>query len=413
MAKPALSGVFRLQPFDASEDPDVAPGAYTGPDAVPPWTLARARQNMLWIYVLGLVFLGFSVASLVISDPTPGQWVYAIAVLVAIAVGYALAAWMCDASLSWRWAYLGLFVLLVLATYPFLGSGVVYYGVYVCILFATLIPWRHARWGVLVTAVAVMVLAVVSGQWVAISIGLTGLLVGWATGAGIESGRVSYQLDSSRHRVAVLSVAAERERIGRDLHDILGHSLTAISIKAGLAARLVDQDATAARSEIADIEDIARQALDDVRATASGYREVSLATEIASARSVLLAAGVEARVPSAVEPVPRAVSELFGYVVREAVTNVVRHSEATTCTVELTRDSVSITDDGRGFVPGAPTGGSAHAGGSGLNGLAARLDAAGGRFSVRSEPGRGTVVRAELLTSPTAQVGTPAELRSR
>jgi two-component system sensor histidine kinase DesK len=213
--------------------------------------------------------------------------------------------------------------------------------------------------------------------------------------------------------VAVLSVAAERERIGRDLHDILGHSLTAISIKAGLAARLVDQDATAARSEIADIEDIARRALDDVRATASGYREVSLATEIASARSVLLAAGVEARVPSAVEPVPRAVSELFGYVVREAVTNVVRHSEATTCTVELTRDSVSITDDGRGFVPGAPTGGSAHAGGSGLNGLAARVDAAGGRFSVRSEPGRGTVVRAELLTSPTAQVGTPAELGSR
>ena len=89
MAKLALSGAFRLQPFDASEDPDVAPGAYTGPDAVPPWTLARARQNMLWIYVLGLVFLGFSVASLVISDPTPGEWAYAIAVLVAIAAGCA------------------------------------------------------------------------------------------------------------------------------------------------------------------------------------------------------------------------------------------------------------------------------------------------------------------------------------
>ena len=413
MAKLALSGAFRLQPFDASEDPDVAPGAFSGPDPAPPWTLARARQNMLWIYLLGLVFLGFSVASLVLSDPTAGQWAYAIAVLVAIAVGYALAAWMCDASLSWRWAYLGLFVLLVVATYPFLGWGVVYYGIYVCILFSTLIPWRHARWGILVTAVTVMVLAVVTEQWVALSIGLSGLLVGWATGAAIETGRVSNQLASTRHRVAVLSVAAERERIGRDLHDILGHSLTAISIKAGLAARLVDQDATAARSEIGDIEDIARQALDDVRATASGYREVSLATEVASARSVLLAAGIEARTPSAVEPATRTVSELFGYVVREAVTNVVRHSEATTCTVELARDSVTITDDGRGSATAAPAGGSARAGGSGLSGLAARLDAAGGRFSVRSQPGRGTVVRAELLTSSTAQVVTPAELGSR
>ena len=406
MAGPAFAGAFRLQPFDASEDPNAAPGAYAGTDPAPLWTLARARQNMIWIYILGLVFLWFSVASLIGAEPTPLQWLYAIATLGAIAACYAATSLVCDAPLRWRWAYLGLFVLLVLATYPFLASSVIYYGVYLCVMFSTLIPWRQARWGILLTAALVIVLAVATKQWAAITIALTGLLAGWATGAGSEGGRLARQLDSSRHRVAVLSVAAERERIGRDLHDILGHSLTAISIKAGLAARLVDHDATAARSEIGDIEDIARQALDDVRATASGYREVSVATEIASARSVLLAAGIEARAPSAAEPVSREVSELFGYVVREAVTNVVRHSEATTCSIGLTRDSVTISDDGRGFATAGKVGG------SGLPGLAARLEAAGGRLSVRSQPGAGTVIQAGL-TSSTADPVTPAALGLR
>ena len=96
-------------------------------------------------------------------------------------------------------------------------------------------------------------------------------------------------------RVNTLSVAAERERIGRDLHDILGHSLTAISIKAGLAARLVDLDPAAAKAQIAEIEQVSRQALADVRTTASGMREVRLATEIASARSVPAGRGRSSR----------------------------------------------------------------------------------------------------------------------
>jgi ABC-type nitrate/sulfonate/bicarbonate transport system ATPase subunit len=91
-----------------------------------------------------------------------------------------------------------------------------------------------------------------------------------------------------------LAVAAERERIGRDLHDILGHSLTAIAVKAGLARRLVGRDDAAAATEIGEVERLAREALADVRATASGFREVSLATELAVAGSMLRAAGVSA-----------------------------------------------------------------------------------------------------------------------
>ena len=128
----------------------------------------------------------------------------------------------------------------------------------------------------------------------------------------MEAGAAQGRLQRAEQRVDTLSVAAERERIGRDLHDILGHSLTAISIKAGLAARLVDLDPAAAKAQIAEIEQVSRQALADVRATASGMREVRLATEIASARSVLLAAGIESRMPSALPPLTDAAERAAG-----------------------------------------------------------------------------------------------------
>ena len=99
------------------------------------------------------------------------------------------------------------------------------------------------------------------------------------------------------------------------------------------------------------------EALADVRATASGIREVRVATELASARSVLLAAGIEARVPSAVPPLPGGVNELFGYVIREAVTNVVRHSDASMCIIAVGEHQVSVADDGVGFSRDAAPGG--------------------------------------------------------
>jgi two-component system sensor histidine kinase DesK len=194
-----------------------------------------------------------------------------------------------------------------------------------------------------------------------------------------------------------LAVAAERERIGRDLHDILGHSLTAISIKSGLAARLAETDPAAARAQMAEVEQIARVALSDVRATASGLREVRLATELASARSVLLAAGVESVAPSAVPALSVSDSELLGYAVREAVTNVVRHAEATRVVITIENRSVAICDDGIGMPAGRTSG-------SGLNGLRRRFADAGGVLSISPAQLHGTVVRAQLATAPVPEV---------
>jgi two-component system sensor histidine kinase DesK len=140
--------------------------------------------------------------------------------------------------------------------------------------------------------------------------------------------RLNAALRQARDELAQTAVLAERDRIARDLHDILGHSLTAITVKAALARQLLGRDPDQVRVEITDIERLARSALADVRATTSGIRERSLAGELAAARAVLTAAGITAVMPGAVDDVLPAGRELFAYVVKEAVTNVVRHSGA-------------------------------------------------------------------------------------
>lgn len=402
MARPHI---LRLEPFDPPEDPDAAPGAFKGGDAAPPWTLRRAAQNMVWIYLLGLVFLVFAVAAVTDGAPSALELVGRVVAVLGIAVAYVLAAWVCDTPLWARWTYIAGFVGLMAATAPFLGWGFLNYGIYVSILLATLVPWRQSRLAILVWGLGVIAVGPVTGEWMTLSIGLIGLVVGWATAGGLEAGRVAGKLNRAEQRVSVLAVAAERERIGRDLHDILGHSLTAISIKSGLAAKLINRDPAAAQAEIEDIEVIARQALGDVRATASGYRDIRLGTEVASARSILLAVGIAAYVPSAIEPMSDEVGELYGYVVREAVTNVVRHSEATSCTIAVTPDELSVSDDGKGSIALGRTGG------SGLQGLVSRMEAAGGVLIVESEPGHGTVVRARRNAGTGTAAAEPKPVR--
>lgn len=217
-------------------------------------------------------------------------------------------------------------------------------------------------------------------------VALTAFMVGFSNNI-----RLNIELRRTREQLAVAAVAAERERIGRDLHDILGHSLTAIAVKAGLARRLVDRDPQAAAVEIGDVERLARDALKDVRATASGYREVSLATEVAVAAAVLRAAGITATLPRTVDDVDPDAREVFGYVVREAVTNVVRHSGAHSCGITLDQRTIEIADDGAGIdgTDPAPSG-------SGLRNLADRLAALGGTFEAGPRGGSGFVVRASV-----------------
>lgn len=147
---------------------------------------------------------------------------------------------------------------------------------------------------------------------------------------------------------ARLALADERNRFARDLHDILGHSLTVITVKAELAQKLFDVDPERARAEVADLERLARDALVDVRRAVEGYRELTLPGEVARARTALDAAEIEAHLPSSTDDVPSSLRELFAWTIREGVTNVIRHSKAGRCTVRLTPTSAEVADDGRG-----------------------------------------------------------------
>ncbi|MEV7548462.1 histidine kinase [Amycolatopsis sp. NPDC089917] len=191
------------------------------------------------------------------------------------------------------------------------------------------------------------------------------------------------QLRAAREQVRRMAVNQERERVARDLHDVLGHSLSTMTVKLSLARRILESagDPAPALTEIRDLETLSRQTLTDVRATVSGYRVVSLANEIAGAGVALRAAGILAELPTAADEVRSELQGVFGYVVREAVTNVLRHSDARTCRVRLGRDWVEVTDDGTLSEPVAP--------GHGLTGLAERLTAASGTLEYGKSPGGG------------------------
>ena len=385
--------MFRPGYAGGCDDPTAAPARHYGPDAAPPFTFRRAVQNKVWIYGFGLVFLLFAIAAIPEDDPSPAELTWRILLVLLLAVGYLATAWVADCSLRTRWLYIGGYVGVLVVSYPTWGWSLVGYGAFVAVMLATLLPWRQSRIAVVVLGLLIAATIPFGGGETAIYISVVAAGTGLATGSGMEAGAAQGRLQRAEKRVATLSVAAERERIGRDLHDILGHSLTAISIKAGLAARLVDLDPVAAKAQIAEIEQVSRQALADVRTTASGMREVRLATEIASARSVLLAAGIESRMPSALPPLSDELSELMGYVVREAVTNAVRHSRAGECTIDVEPSAVEIRDDGRGL-------GSDVRSGSGLLGLRSRVETVGGTLRVGAGASGGTVVRADFLPQP-------------
>ncbi|MBO1417782.1 sensor histidine kinase [Streptomyces sp. FH025] len=268
-------------------------------------------------------------------------------------------------------------------------------------LFLAALPFAHADAFFLATVV-VSVITVVRREYAARAVTagtLAALLVPWAVrpwhtgpggfqalallftaltcGAFAEIATTNRALIAARAEVERLASEAERNRIARDLHDLLGHSLTAITVKSRLAQRMAGKDLEQAVAEMAAVETLSRQALSDVRAAVSGYREVTLAGELARARELLRAAGVVADLPTAADAVGPESRELFGWVLREGITNVVRHARAGRCSVALTAHSVEIRDDGTGG-PGHGGDGGGRGDGKGLTGLRERVAAAGG-----------------------------------
>ncbi|MBO9534950.1 MAG: hypothetical protein J7513_18395 [Solirubrobacteraceae bacterium] len=214
---------------------------------------------------------------------------------------------------------------------------------------------------------------------------------------------VMHELDIARARAQELATAEERVRIARDLHDLLGHSLTVISVRSQLAQRLAERgEMDRAAEEIGAVGELSRTAMTEVRAAVAGYRMRPLAAELAAAEAALDGAGIAVRVDRPSQAVPPAGEEALGFVVREGVTNVLRHARARSCaiTVGHAGDAIvlEVADDGAGsgrtlhiIDPEAEP----ELAGNGLRGLAERVAAAGGRLSAGDRDGR-FVLRAEV-----------------
>jgi len=309
-------------------------------------------------------------------------------------------------------------------------------------LAATLTLVDGGGWGFLFTyAVAVAAMALPAAIASGAVVGSTALAAAVTAASGAPSGTVlgyaastagvgllmrrladlrvrNCELSSARAELARLAVAEERQRFARDLHDLLGHSLSVIALKAELAGRLLPERSDEAAREVAELEQVARAALVEVREAVSGYREPTLASELAGARMALAAAGIAVRVDGEDVPLSSGTEAVLAWAVREGATNVIRHSRARTCRIRIAADDhgaeLEIIDDGVGpgsgdeavpptsaaSAPAAPAGARRRdPSGHGLHGLAERARARGGWVEAGEIPGGGYRLAVRLPVS--------------
>jgi len=260
-----------------------------------------------------------------------------------------------------------------------------------CAACAGLISTRYGLAAVLSCAALAGVSSAIGGAnggqvvgWVASALGI-GLLILVMRDLRIRND----ELSQARAELARMAVAEERERFARDLHDLLGHSLSVIALKAELAGRLLPDRAEDAAGEIAELEDVARGALTEVRDAVSGYRRPTLDTELEGARMALTAAGIHADVVRAPATLDPAVEGVLAWAVREGATNVIRHSRASHCTLTISSSladaGVEVVDDGVGPAAARGNGNAGH----GLEGLAERARSLNGLIEAGLRPGGG------------------------
>lgn len=184
------------------------------------------------------------------------------------------------------------------------------------------------------------------------------------------------QEEQRARRARAEAAMAERDEIGRDVHDILGHSLTVLTLKAEVAQRLLRRDPEAAERELTEVIELSRAALADVRATVTRLRTPDLASQIESSRTAFAAAGMEAEFAGSADDIALGQRELASWALREATTNILRHAAATRVHVTLSPGRIIVTDNGRGLEGTLP--------GNGLRGLRQRVESAGGDLRLTS-----------------------------
>lgn len=337
----------------------------------------------IWLAYLPLFFVPWFV-----TLPSPAQMMWACAGLV-LFLGLYLAS---IKAAGWRLVGLATACLLLSFMLAFTGSNWTVIAVYAAAMIAELRPARRASLAVGGFALASAALALATGQpafyWVLGVFLMIMVGIGNISRAALQD--KNHELTAAQAEVRHFAAAAERERIGRDLHDLLGRTLTLIAIKADLAERLSANAPDKAAAEMRDIGAAARDGLAEVRGAVSGMTGASLAREIASAQAALAAAQISCEVEGDAEAIDPGTSAVLAMALREAVTNVIRHSGARNCRIALIQQTgrleLKVSDDGDG---------QAVRPGGGISGLTLRLNAAGGELAVEGDT-RGTSLTARL-----------------
>jgi two-component system sensor histidine kinase DesK len=338
-----------------------------------PWTDAIHLLWSAWVFITP-IFSGYS-------------WRWAIFTLITYPLFVVLYAKCCLASPRHvRWYALSL-VAMALLLLPWYPSGLSYF-IYGCVMLSS--RWIGLpRYMLLLACLNTLMIAeaVTLGyswqMWV--SIPVTTFIIGLIIHAERANEQKNAELQLSHDEVRRLAALAERERIGRDLHDLLGHTLSLITLKLELSRKLFDRDIEAARREVEEAEKVARHALAEVRSAVSGIRAADLAAELASARLLLESSRVHLTYGHPPVDLPADTERGLSLILREAATNIARHAEASQARIELVREpgsaSMVISDNGRGGID---------LDGNGLRGMRERVQGLSGSLRIDSPRGQGT-----------------------
>jgi two-component system sensor histidine kinase DesK len=374
-----------------------------GPFTLKPWNMIFRDKEHGWSPLFWVAYLGFFFISPIMDHASLKVW---------LLDGLAVAVFL--------FLYLGLFmlvhpralvhiagmVLLGLLYQPINGGACTFF-----IYAAATLPFCVESQGAAVAGLltigaigAIEGLLLRVNGWALFYLALFPMIIGAGNTFFAERNRMNRRLRKANEEIEHLAKLAERERIARDLHDVLGHTLSVITLKSQLAAKLIDRDPQRAEKEIREVEEISRQALSDVRDAIRGYRSKGLLAELAQAKSTLETAGVAVRCDAAgIVKLPAMQESVLSMAVKEAVTNVVRHAHAQTCSLRLEQRNGSchleIEDDGQGGFQSE---------GNGLRGMRERVEMLGGTLTRDTRTGTRIVITVplkEISPKPAAESG--------
>jgi two-component system sensor histidine kinase DesK len=353
-----------------------------GPFKLKPWNLIFRDKEHGWSPLLWVVYLGFFFIQPVYDHVSVKMWLLdALGAVLFLFLYFGLFVLANPRAL----AHIAGMVLLGLLYQPINGGACTFF-----IFAAAMVPFCvNSQTAAVIGLLTIGAVGAIEGLflhirgWQLFYSALFPMIIGAGNTFFAERNRMNRKLRKANDEIEHLAKVAERERIARDLHDVLGHTLSVITLKSELAGKLIDRDPQRAGKEIREVEEISRQALSDVRDAIRGYRSKGLVAELAQAKSTLETAGVAVRYDaSTTVKLPAMQEGVLTMAVREAVTNVVRHAQARTCTLRLEQRNGSchleIQDDGRGGFQNE---------GNGLSGMRERVEMLGGTLTLNSHPG--------------------------